>query len=107
MYARARLAGNRIAVVDWDVHHGNGHATRILRESRGAHYFDSSGQPLSNRGGGISENGSGRCGINIPMPPGSGAGSYLAAFERVAVPAPYSFKPAAKQRKESERTAFL
>jgi hypothetical protein len=96
MYARARLAVNRIAVVDWDVHHGNGtqlafyENTEVLTIS----IHQDNLYPLGS--GSISDNGSGPgagSNLNIPMPPGSGVGSYLAAFERVIVPALYRFKP--------------
>ena len=31
--------------------------------------------------------------LNIPLPPGCGDGAYVAAFERVVIPALYKFKP--------------
>jgi acetoin utilization deacetylase AcuC-like enzyme len=86
----------RVAIVDWDVHHGNG-AQRIFWTERdvltvsihqdGA-YPPGSG-PMSDNG---AEAGAGY-NVNIPLPPGSGAGAYLAAFERVIVPAVYRFRP--------------
>ena len=96
MYARARLAVNRIAVVDWDVHHGNGTQLAFYEnpEVLTVSIHQDNLYPMGS--GAISENGSGPgagSNLNIPMPPGSGVGSYLAAFERVVVPALYSFKP--------------
>jgi len=96
MYARARLAIHRIAVVDWDVHHGNGTQLAFYEnpEVLTISIHQDNLYPIGS--GAISENGSGPgagLNLNIPMPPGSGVGSYLAAFERVVVPALYNFKP--------------
>jgi len=96
MYARARLAVNRIAVVDWDVHHGNGTQLAFYEnpEVLTISIHQDNLYPMGS--GSVSDNGAGRgagLNLNIPMPPGSGVGSYLAAFERVVVPALYNFKP--------------
>ena len=85
----------RVAVIDYDAHHGNG-----VQE---AFYSDPSVLTISLHqrtwfgiGGEISERGEGAgdgTSINIPMPSGSGDGGYVAAFERVVIPALYRFKP--------------
>jgi acetoin utilization deacetylase AcuC-like enzyme len=96
MHAQARLGVKRVAVVDWDVHHGNG--------TQHAFYEDPSVLTISihqdnlypQNSGGVGDNGAGRgvgYNLNIPMPPGSGAGAYVAAFERLIVPALRKFKP--------------
>ena len=85
----------RVAIVDWDVHHGNG--------TESAFYEDPSVLTLSihqdgvipgrgavrdvGRGAGEGYN------INIPLPPGSGTGAYLAAIDRVIAPALRRFRP--------------
>ena len=95
-YAQAKLGVRRIAVVDWDVHHGNG--TQL------AFYDDPSVLTISIHqdnlypaaSGAMADNGAGPgagYNLNIPMPPGAGVGAYAAAFERVIVPALYKFKP--------------
>ena len=95
-YAQAKLGVKRVAVVDWDVHHGNG--TQL------AFYDDPSVLTISIHqdnlypaaSGAMADNGAGRgegYNLNIPMPPGAGVGAYAAAFERVIVPALYNFKP--------------
>lgn len=85
----------KVAIIDWDAHHGNG------QES--AFYSDPSVLTISihqdqmiyghgatkDRGEGAGEG----YNINIPLPPGSGTGAYLAAFERVIIPAVTQFKP--------------
>jgi acetoin utilization deacetylase AcuC-like enzyme len=85
----------RIAVIDTDVHHGNG-----VQE---AFYSDPSVLTISlhQRGwytlkGEISERGEGAgdgYSINIPLPSGSGDGAYIASFERVVLPALRRFQP--------------
>jgi acetoin utilization deacetylase AcuC-like enzyme len=96
MYARAKLGVTRMAVVDWDVHHGNG--------TQRAFYDDPNVLTISihqenlypANSGAVSENGVGAgvgYNINIPMPPGSGGGAYIGAFERLIVPALRRFKP--------------
>lgn len=86
---------NRVAIVDWDAHHGNG--------TESAFYDDSSvltisvHQDLVIRGRGAVRD----CGrdkgegynINIPLPPGSGTGAYLAVVDRIIAPALRRFRP--------------
>jgi acetoin utilization deacetylase AcuC-like enzyme len=86
----------RVATVDWDVHHGNGtqaafyHRADVLTISL---HQDNLFPPNS---GAVDENGSGAgagyC-INVPLPPGCGNGAYIAAIERVALPALRRFRP--------------
>lgn len=94
--ARATLGIDKVAVIDWDVHHGNGtqqafyESPNVLTMSLHQDNF----YPANS--GHVTENGSDRgagYNINIPMPPGSGAGAYTAAFERVVIPALRKFKP--------------
>jgi acetoin utilization deacetylase AcuC-like enzyme len=87
---------NRVAVVDWDVHHGNG--------TEGAFIADPSVLTVSIHqdrcypidAGQLSVNGSGAAAganLNIPLPAGSGHGAYIAAFDRVVLPALERFRP--------------
>jgi len=87
---------SRVAVVDWDVHHGNGteHAfysdPSVLTISI---HQDNNFPPAS---GAISDNGSGAgagFNINVPLPAGSGVGAYVATFEQVVAPALRNFGP--------------
>lgn len=86
----------RIAVVDWDVHHGNGGQKAFWEEDDvlmiSIHQKDNYPRPSGN----LPERGSGKgfgYTINVPMPPGSGNSAFRAAFERVIVPALNAFKP--------------
>jgi acetoin utilization deacetylase AcuC-like enzyme len=86
----------RVAVVDWDVHHGNGTETAFLDDPAvltiSVHqdrcYPTDSGQ-LATTGTGAAAH----TNLNIPLPPGSGHGAYLAAFERAVIPALLRFRP--------------
>ncbi|MFF4692328.1 class II histone deacetylase [Streptomyces sp. NPDC001307] len=95
-HARAALGVRRVAVVDWDVHHGNGTQSVFWEEpdvlTLSVHQdgcFPPGSGHLTERGG-PSAPGSA---INIPMPPGTGDFGYLYAFERVVVPALRAFAP--------------
>ena len=96
IHARKVRGLSRVAVVDWDVHHGNG--------TEHAFYDDPSVLTISihqdnnypPHSGAITDSGSGEgegYNINIPLPPGSGVGAYVATFERVVVPALRAFEP--------------
>lgn len=95
-HARAALGIGRVAVVDWDVHHGNG--------TQQAFYADPNVLTMSlhqdnfypHDSGHVTENGTGAglgYNINIPLPPGCGVGAYAAAFQRVVLPALRKFRP--------------
>lgn len=86
----------RVSIVDWDVHWGNGHQETFWQ--------DGSVQVISlhqadwyPRGGGLAcdvGHGDGLgAQINIPLPPGSGIGAYRDAFTRVVLPALAAHRP--------------
>lgn len=96
MHARENFGLTRIAVIDWDVHHGNG--------TESAFYADPGVLTISlhqdnlyplDRGR-VKDQGSGPgegFNINIPLPPGSGPGAYLGTFDRVVEPALRDYQP--------------
>ena len=95
-HARQARGLSRVAIVDWDVHHGNGteHAfyndPTVLTISI---HQDNNYPPGS---GAIEDTGEGDgkgYNINIPLPAGSGVGAYVATFERVVAPALRAFRP--------------
>lgn len=86
----------KVAIVDWDVHHGNG--------AEGIFYSDPNVLTISlhqdncfppnsgaadrlGAGDGLGFN------INVPLPPGSGRGAYLYSFEKIVLPSLRSFEP--------------
>jgi len=96
MHAREARGLERVAVVDWDVHHGNGtqkafwtDPTVLTISSHQDNYYPPDSGHVHEIGEGKGE---GAC-INIPLPSGSGVGAYVAAYERVVAPALKAFKP--------------
>jgi acetoin utilization deacetylase AcuC-like enzyme len=87
---------DRVAIVDWDVHHGNGTQAAFWTDpsvlSISVHQED-----LFPPGSGtVEEMGEGAgagTNINVPLPAGSGRAAYLAALDRVVVPALERFRP--------------
>jgi acetoin utilization deacetylase AcuC-like enzyme len=96
--ARSALAAGaveRIAIVDWDVHHGNG--TQHLFEAERDVLFISLHQfPLWPGTGAASELGRGPgegATLNFPLPPGTGDAIYHGLFREVIVPVLTEFRP--------------
>lgn len=95
-HARARGAVSRVAVVDWDVHHGNG--TEACFESDPNILTISLHQDgnFPRHTGKVEHRGVGEgygAAVNIPLPAGSGQGAYLHALSRVVKPALEAFAP--------------
>lgn len=95
-YAKAVLGLERVAIVDWDVHHGNGTQDiwysdpSVLTVSIHQHLcFPPNSGFREERGTGAGEGYS----INIPLPPGSGDAAYLYALAEAVVPALRAFRP--------------
>lgn len=94
-YAQKRYGVQRVLIVDWDVHHGNG--TQHSFESDASVLFFSTHQyPHYPGTGRASECGRGAgegLTINVPMEAGEGDDEYRAVFQKVLVPAADAFKP--------------
>ena len=94
-YVQKRYGLQRVLIVDWDVHHGNG--TQHSFESDPSVLFFSTHQyphypgtgRASERGRGVAEG----LTINVPMAAGEGDEQYRAVFQKVLVPAADAFKP--------------
>jgi acetoin utilization deacetylase AcuC-like enzyme len=88
-------AAGRVAVFDWDVHHGNG--TQDLFYDRGDVFYASIHEDGLYPGtGGVRETGTGEgagTNLNVPFPPGVTHAAYLAALEEVIGPALAAFDP--------------
>jgi acetoin utilization deacetylase AcuC-like enzyme len=89
-WAQAELGIERIAIVDWDVHHGNG--TEAIFRSDPSVFFASLHQwPFYPGSGGPDDQG--ETTLNVPLPAGSSDEEYLEAFERQVEPAVAAFEP--------------
>jgi acetoin utilization deacetylase AcuC-like enzyme len=94
--ARAAGLGRRFAVLDWDVHHGNG--TEAVFYDRAdvltVSIHQDRNYPMDT--GAFADRGAGAgngFNLNIPLPPGTGHKGYLTAMDRLALPAIRSFAP--------------
>ncbi|MEW5965190.1 MAG: histone deacetylase family protein [Pseudomonadota bacterium] len=91
LYARAKYGAERIAVVDFDVHHGNG--TQDIFWSDKDLFFASTHQmPLYPGTGALSETGVGNI-WNAPLRAGDGGDRFQQAFEERVLPALNNFAP--------------
>ena len=92
MHARARWGLSRVAVVDFDVHHGNG-TQDIFWNEPGLFYASSHQHPCYPGSGSPSETGVANNILNIPLPPGTGGVEFRRRWEREGLPALAAFKP--------------
>lgn len=94
-HAQRKHGIGRVAIVDFDVHHGNG--TQHFFEDRADVLYVSTHQyPFYPGTGAADERGRGAgegTTVNIPLPAGSGDGDYREAFERQVLPATGEFAP--------------
>ncbi len=94
-YAQEVYGFERIAIVDWDVHHGNG--TQEIHWDDPSVLFISLHQwPLYPGTGWHDEAGAGDgegMTVNIPLPPGSGDPEYLQAVDQVVLPLVEDYRP--------------
>ncbi len=94
--ARAKKLVERVVVLDWDVHHGNGTEaifyddpdvlTISMHQER--NYPMDTGD-FSDRGEGAGAGAN----LNIPLPPGTGHIGYIATMERIVLPQIRAFRP--------------
>jgi acetoin utilization deacetylase AcuC-like enzyme len=89
------LGAERVAIVDWDVHHGNGTQDIFERDPR-VFYASLHQYPLYPGTGARSERGTGAgegTTLNLPQPPHAGDAQWLSAFEKELLPALEEFDP--------------
>jgi len=92
MHAREHWHLDRVAVVDFDVHHGNG--TQAMFESHAELFYASSHQSPCYPGTGLVwEQGVANNIVNAPLKPGDGSVAFRAAWERTILPALENFAP--------------
>lgn len=94
-YLQREHGVGKVAIIDWDVHHGNG-TQDIFYEDGTVFFFSIHQSPLYPGTGSKYERGSGKgrgTTLNVPMPPGSGDDEYISVFEDVLIPALQDFSP--------------
>ena len=95
LHAISEFGLERVLVLDWDVHHGNG--TQHILESRPEVLFISLHQhPFYPGTGGLNECGHGAgegYTVNVPMPAGCADEEYLAIFDDIIVPIADAYAP--------------
>jgi acetoin utilization deacetylase AcuC-like enzyme len=82
----------RVAVVDFDVHHGNGTQDLLWDEAR-ALFVSTHQSPLWPGSGATSETGARDNVLNVPLPPGSDGEAFQARMERDVLPRLDGFAP--------------
>jgi acetoin utilization deacetylase AcuC-like enzyme len=85
----------RVLVLDWDVHHGNG-TNDIFHATDSVLYVSIHQSPLYPGTGAITDSGSGAgegYTVNLPAPPGSGPDEWLSLVAHVVVPIARSYRP--------------
>lgn len=94
-HARAAHGLERVLVLDWDVHHGNG-TEAIFRRDPGVCPVSIHQSPLWPGSGALSDQGEGPgegFTVNLPVPPGAGNGLYEALVAHVVEPLARAFEP--------------
>jgi acetoin utilization deacetylase AcuC-like enzyme len=91
-HAQKKHGIERAAVVDFDVHHGNG-SQEIFWSDRTVMYASTHQMPLYPGTGAVSERGEHNTIVNAPLRPGDGGDQFRAAFEGVILPRLRDFRP--------------
>jgi len=91
-HARRAHGLGRVAVVDFDVHHGNG-TQAFFADDRDLLYASTHQFPLYPGTGAREETGVGGNLVNAPLPPGAGSDAFRVAMEERILPALDTFAP--------------
>ncbi len=94
-YALEKLGLERLAIIDFDVHHGNG-TQETFYDSPNVLYISTHQYPYYPGTGSVEETGEGIAEgttVNIPLPPWCGDAEYERVFEQIVVPAARRFVP--------------
>jgi acetoin utilization deacetylase AcuC-like enzyme len=92
LYAREKYGAERIAVVDFDVHHGNG-TQDIFWSDRDLFFASTHQMPLYPGTGALNETGTANNICNAPLKPFDGGERFREAFEQRILPALDAFRP--------------
>ncbi|HYC55571.1 MAG TPA: histone deacetylase, partial [Candidatus Binatia bacterium] len=85
----------RVLIVDWDVHHGNG-TQNSFYDDDSVMYVSTHQYPFYPGTGAVAEIGAGNAAgynLNVPMPVGAGDQHFYAAFRELIVPVARQFRP--------------
>ena len=96
MHALAERGIEKVATLDWDVHHGNGTQQAFYDRKDVLTMSIHQDQWYPRNSGAMDDQGEAEgdgYNINIPLPPGSGHGAYVETIRQVVVPAMHAFKP--------------
>jgi acetoin utilization deacetylase AcuC-like enzyme len=94
-HARDAHGVQRVAVFDWDVHHGNG-TNDIFHTRNDVLYVSIHQSPLYPGSGPLRDVGSGDgegYTVNLPVPPGAGEAIWLALVQHIVIPVLRAFEP--------------
>ncbi|HEX3684778.1 MAG TPA: histone deacetylase [Bryobacteraceae bacterium] len=94
-YAQHRYGAERVLIVDWDVHHGNGTQDIFYRDGS-VLFFSTHQSPWYPGTGAASERGEGDGAgktVNCPFPAGSARREIVGAFQEMLLPAAGEFQP--------------
>jgi acetoin utilization deacetylase AcuC-like enzyme len=91
-YAQDSFGLERAAVIDFDVHHGNG-SQEIFWSDRTVMYCSTHQMPLYPGTGSVSERGEHNNIVNAPLRPGDGGDEFRQAFETAILPRVRDFQP--------------
>jgi len=94
-YALTKYKLERILIIDFDVHHGNGTQGTFYEDPQ-VLYISTHEYPFYPGTGNVDETGDGDgtgTTINIPLPAGCGDNEYIEVFEQIIVPAARRFNP--------------
>jgi len=92
-WAQRERGLERVAIVDWDVHHGNGTEEIFLDDPSVLTISLHQDGLYPAHTGGLETRGKDGANVNIPLPAGTGDAGYAHAFDRVAAPAVRAFGP--------------
>jgi acetoin utilization deacetylase AcuC-like enzyme len=91
-YAQQRYGVASAAIVDFDVHHGNG-SQEIFWSDKTIMYCSTHQMPLFPGTGAVGETGEHNTIVNAPLRPGDGGAAFRAAFETRILPRVSEFRP--------------
>jgi acetoin utilization deacetylase AcuC-like enzyme len=94
-YLQQQHGLEKVLIIDWDVHHGNG-TQHIFEEDPSVFYVSTHQYPFYPGTGAATETGRGRgqgFTMNVPLPQGSGDDIYIEVFERQVLPRALAYRP--------------